>query len=305
MTDLFAEVDEDLRREKLEKQWKRYGPWLISAVVLIILASAGFTFWNKYQRDWREEVGDSYFQAISLMDRGETEEARRRLTAVAETGHDSYQVLARLELAAQAARDGQSERAQALYRQIREEGKGSPYFQDLALLFSVMERLRLGPAAQEEAEGGSDSEAASAPTVPSYDPQAILAELEPLLSDDNPWRYSAREIAALMALETGEQRRAERLIQGLADDLQAPNGVRARASELLSAIGSAQTPGADTEETASEERGAAQTEAEAPAAAAAEGTENAPEQTPATEATDPAEATNATETTDVPPVAGD
>ena len=40
MSDIFREVEEDVRRERLEKIWKEYGDYIVAALALLILAGA-------------------------------------------------------------------------------------------------------------------------------------------------------------------------------------------------------------------------------------------------------------------------
>ncbi|MEE8534520.1 MAG: hypothetical protein V3S45_00650, partial [Kiloniellales bacterium] len=59
----------------------------------------------------------------------------------------------------------------------------------------------------------------------------------PLTADANPWRHSAREISAVLAFRSGDREKAVELFTGLAKDASAPEGIRARAGEMLAAIG--------------------------------------------------------------------
>jgi hypothetical protein len=66
----------------------------------------------------------------------------------------------------------------------------------------------------------------------------VRERLAPLLVDDSPWRFSAREIDAVLALRDGQRGEARRILQVLVDDAETPSGVRGRASELLAALAS-------------------------------------------------------------------
>mgnify|MGYP003326011406 FL=1 len=53
MDDLFKEVDEELREERLAKIWKRIGPYVIgilAGVVIITSAVIGYKEYDKTQR---------------------------------------------------------------------------------------------------------------------------------------------------------------------------------------------------------------------------------------------------------------
>jgi hypothetical protein len=41
MSDVFAEIDEVMRQERLQKIWNEYGSWIIAGLVILLLATAG------------------------------------------------------------------------------------------------------------------------------------------------------------------------------------------------------------------------------------------------------------------------
>jgi hypothetical protein len=53
----------------------------------------------------------------------------------------------------------------------------------------------------------------------------------------NPWYYQGTELMALFAHKKGDDKHAIDLFKQLADDAQAPQGIRARAAEMLAALG--------------------------------------------------------------------
>ena len=54
----------------------------------------------------------------------------------------------------------------------------------------------------------------------------------------NPWRPTAIELTAAARLKSGDKSGALCLYQSLADDLAAPQGLRARAAEMAAALAS-------------------------------------------------------------------
>jgi hypothetical protein len=50
--DIFREIDEELRQEKYEKLWQRYGKLIIAAAVVLILSVASYKGWEQYQTLW-------------------------------------------------------------------------------------------------------------------------------------------------------------------------------------------------------------------------------------------------------------
>ena len=66
---------------------------------------------------------------------------------------------------------------------------------------------------------------------------ALSERLEPLTEEDNPWRFSARELDAFIAVKSGDTDRAREIFTQLGDDQLAPQALRGRATEMLSIIG--------------------------------------------------------------------
>ena len=42
VSDIFTEVDEEVRREQLKKLWDKYGNYAVAAAVLLVLAIGGW-----------------------------------------------------------------------------------------------------------------------------------------------------------------------------------------------------------------------------------------------------------------------
>jgi hypothetical protein len=61
-------------------------------------------------------------------------------------------------------------------------------------------------------------------------------KLRKLTNDNNPWRFSAREISAIIDQKTGLNIEALKVLKDLGNDKLVPKGIRARANELLSVM---------------------------------------------------------------------
>ena len=44
MSDIFQEIDEELRQDKAARLWKAYGKYLVALAIFIILAIASYRF---------------------------------------------------------------------------------------------------------------------------------------------------------------------------------------------------------------------------------------------------------------------
>jgi hypothetical protein len=211
LADIFQEVEEDLRRENLAKLWRRYGPWIIGLAVAIVVATAAVVGWRKYDESQRAALAREYAQATDLLARADRDAALHAFAAIGAQG-GGYGALARLQEAQLLARAGDDAGAAALYERVAADRSLDQPYRDLAVILLALHGLDSG------------------------DPAALTARLEPLTAADNPWRYSALELTGLLAKRAGQTARAREIFAGLADDLQAPLGVRERATQLLASL---------------------------------------------------------------------
>lgn len=214
MSDIIREIDEDLRREDWEKVWRRYGKFVIAGAVGIVLVTAAVIGWREYDERQRAAAGERFAEIIERAElTGEPAAAADILAEYAAGAPDGYATLARLRQAKLVADAGDRAAAAAADDAIAADGGTSDLFQDLAVLYAV--RMRIG----------------------AEEPAALVERLDPLTGDERAWRYSARELKAIILLGAGDVPAAREIYARLADDLDAPRGQRARAAEMLRAIG--------------------------------------------------------------------
>jgi hypothetical protein len=82
-------------------------------------------------------------------------------------------------------------------------------------------------------------------TLDSADPDALRARIAPLADVGGPWRYTATEIMASLARRKGDLNSAAQYYKSLADDIGAPQSIRARAAEMLATITIPSSPSLD------------------------------------------------------------
>ena len=70
MSDIFNEVDEEVRREQLKKLWDKYGLFIIALAFLIIAGVGGYRAYDWYQMKQAAEAGTSFEEAAKLSAEG-------------------------------------------------------------------------------------------------------------------------------------------------------------------------------------------------------------------------------------------
>jgi hypothetical protein len=214
VADIFREIEEDLRAERMQQLWKRYGNWVIALAALLVIATGVYSWWRDHQVKVHAAEGERYAAALQLADQGDTASAAAAMAAIAKEAGAGYATLADLSAASLEGERGDIDGALARYDALAANQSAEKSFRDLATLLGAYYRVDREPLAK------------------------LNERLQPLTSDDNPWRYSARELIGLAQLKAGDQAAARTSFQKLADDATAPSGVRARAAEILASLNS-------------------------------------------------------------------
>ena len=208
MSDIFQEVDEEVRREQLKKLWERYGGLVIALCVLVVVAVGGWRGYQYWQAKKAAAAGDAFQQALLLSADGKNKEAEQAFAKVAADGTASYRMLAKFREAAEAARSD-PKAAVALYDQLSGDAGVGQVLQDLAT-------LRAGALLVDTA---------------SY--SEIVKRLEPLTAADRTFRHGARAMLALAAWKAKDVTAMRRWTDMILADAETPAGTRGQVQMLL------------------------------------------------------------------------
>ena len=109
MSELFNEVDEEVRRDQLKKLWDRYSLYIIAGALLIIASVGGWRGYQYLEAQKAVEAGAAFDKAAELSEANKHAEAEAAFAALAAKAPAGYRVLARLRTAAEvASRDQQA-----------------------------------------------------------------------------------------------------------------------------------------------------------------------------------------------------
>ena len=213
MSDIFQEVDEEVRREQLKKLWERYGNYVVAAAILLVAAVAAWRGYEWWESRKAAEAGAAFEAATALAEAGKRSEAEAAFAKIVADGTAGYRLLARLR---ETAELGQTDpkAAIAAYDKIAADGAFGPVLQDLAA-------LRAGALL---IDAGSYAEAQQ--------------RLEPLAAADRTFRYTAREFLVLAAWRAGDSAAVKRWSDTVLTDALTPPAIRSRV-EMLMALGPA------------------------------------------------------------------
>lgn len=213
MSDIFHEVDEEVRREQLQKLWERYQNYVIAAVVLIVLGVAGWRGYDYLESKKAAESGTAFEVALRLAEEGKHSEAQAAFAKIAAEGTSGYRSLARLREAAEVA-DSDPKAALAAYQAVASDSSVDPVLRDMAAVRAGSLLINAG----------------------SFD--QAKATLEPLTTEGRAFRHTARELLAFSAWRAGDVTGARRWSDMIMADAQTPLSSRSRVEMLVALIAS-------------------------------------------------------------------
>ena len=208
MADIFREVDEEVRREKLQQLWERHSNLIVSVALLIVLAVAGWRGYEWWEGKKAAESGAQFEAAIQLAEDGKQAEAQAAFAKVAQDGSSGYRILARFREAAETAKTDPAAAAK-LYASLAADSSLDRTLRDLAAVREGLILVDTAPLAE------------------------MTTRLEPLTTADRPFRHTARELLALSAWRNGDTAAAKRWLDLIATDAETPSGTRARMEVLM------------------------------------------------------------------------
>jgi hypothetical protein len=228
LSDIFQEVDEDLRRDEYGKLWKQYGGYIIAACLAVVVISAAIVGWRAYQ-DRIHQAASLTYQGI--MHSGEqnvpamTEATVKALAAAEPKLSPGYRLVSMLQRAAFYVQARNYPEAIALLDAVAKDSAASKEMHDVAVLKS----------AYLQAESLSLAD--------------MRTRIEALAVPENAFRFSAQELLGYVAFRTGDLKSARDYFSAILSDPTAPSGLRQRSIDMMGLIAgklpASETPSTD------------------------------------------------------------
>ena len=98
--EIIREVDEEVKRDRLQAQLKRYGPLIAAAVIVVVVGAAGGSWWVGIQDERQMQYSEDFSEAAAMAREGNLEDALEAFGILADSGDAGYRVLAGLREAA-------------------------------------------------------------------------------------------------------------------------------------------------------------------------------------------------------------
>jgi hypothetical protein len=209
----LREVDENLRRDQLRDFAKKYGGWLVAAVVLFLLASGGFIWWQQHKVQRSEQHVEQLAEIFKNIGAGAPGSASQQLDQLSKSSSKAVRASALFTRAALAIQQNDPKVALANYREIAGDSAFPQPYRDAALIRQT------------------------ALEFDSLQPQQVIARLQPLAKPGNPWFGSAGEMTAMALIKQGQSAQAGQLFAAIAKDTSVPEQIRGRSLQIAGTLG--------------------------------------------------------------------
>lgn len=213
MSDLFEEVEEQLRSDRYRTIALKALPWVLGVLAAALIAALGFWGWQTWREKAAATASDAYSAGIDAMEQGRTADAERDFKQASESPARAYKSLALMQLGGIRLSEKKQAEAVALLDQAAQAAPDD-IIGDAARLKSAFAILDTAPY------------------------KDVEARLQPLMQDGRPYRVQAREALAFAKLATGDAAGARGEFVIIAGMLDAPSGARSRAKAAIGLIDS-------------------------------------------------------------------
>jgi hypothetical protein len=220
VTDLFTEVDEELRSERLRTLAIKIAPWAVGALVAVLVGIAGYHFWREHSASQAAKASEQYAAALETLAAGNNDKAFQAFGAVAKSAPDGYKTLALMQQGALRVAANKPAEAVALYDAAAKAAPG-PMLEDAAKLKAALVLMDTAPL------------------------KDLEARLLPLVGEDRPYRPEAMEALAFARLAAGDMNKARSdfaVIAIMPGASETARGRAAAAKTLIDSGSAAQVP---------------------------------------------------------------
>lgn len=209
----LREVDDELRRERMNQTVARYGWWIVAGMVLVLAAVGGIFWYRSYQRDQAEARGESLLNALDSLEGGNRNSATTQIDALADSGSAGYRAAALFARAnAQIAANNTAAAVATLTAIAADESFEEPYRQAALVRQTQLEFDRLQP-------------------------QQVIQRLSSLARPGQPFFGAAGEMVGVAQLRMNRADLAGQLFARIGRDETVPASIRTRAIQMAGSLG--------------------------------------------------------------------
>ena len=209
----LREVDEELRKERLNRIFTRYGWLILAGIVLLLAAIGGYIWWQHRQEVEAAKQGAALLEALDSAESGNANAAAPKIAELAQSDIEGYRAAALFARATAEADAGNQTAAIATLRSVADNEDFAEPYRNAALVRQTMLEFD------------------------SLQPQAVVQRLGPLARPGQPWFGTAGEMVGIAYLKMRQPDRAGPLFAQIGRDETVPGSIRTRAIQMAGSLG--------------------------------------------------------------------
>jgi hypothetical protein len=208
VVDIFEEVDEQLRSDRLGALARRYLPWIGGVLALALIVALGVWGYTAYQQRHTDAASRAYADGLDQLGKGDFDAAYAKFADAAANAPPAYRALALMQQAGVRMDQKRVPEAVKLFDEAA-KATSDPVIGDAARLKSAFALLDTAPFVE------------------------IEARLQPLTDPNRPYHALAREALGMAKLNAGRPNDALSDFQVLTLMADAPQDVHERAQAAI------------------------------------------------------------------------
>ena len=214
MTDVFEEVEEEIRSERLKRLARNWLPILGGILLVALIAALSWWGWQSFQTSRAHAGSIAYQRGLEAMQSGDSAGAETAFTEAEKAGNGAYKSLALQQRAGIAVAANRIPDAIELLDQAA-RASGDPILHDAAVYKSALLMMDNGATLE-----------------------TLEAKLEPLTKADRPMLPFAQEALGMARLQFNKPAEAREMFVLLTLGQDIPDSVRQRAQAAIGMIDS-------------------------------------------------------------------
>jgi len=209
MANIFNEVDEDIRKERYQNLWSKYGKYIIGFLALIVIVFSLTQYLQLKNTSDNKKILDTYFSALENIEKNQLDLANQNLNIVYNEKNKILAAISGIKLSQVYLEDNQKNKALSLLEDIYNNNSLESIYRELALYKYIMINFE------------------------NIDVINIENMIDSIESNSNVFNLYFQEIIGIKHLTLGNAKKANSIFTNLSLDENTPFDLRMRLDKLI------------------------------------------------------------------------
>ncbi|CAO5677448.1 MAG: hypothetical protein HEEMFOPI_01119 [Holosporales bacterium] len=219
--EFMEEVQQDIRQDRIEKYWKKYGKQAVTVCSVILIGAVLNTLYENRQDQLAHMASDKFISAQNALIQGKYNDALVVFEDVSKTAPKTYKTLSLFSMVGALLKQETKDSTEKAIK-ILKEIETSSVDKDLKVLALL---IRYGQQVGTLEKNSSEFE-------------EMRLKIDHIIKDKSVWGYLAKELKGLILHRVGAEKDAAEMFVSLVQDPKTPDAIRLR-SQLMAQVLSA------------------------------------------------------------------